>query len=1113
MPGSRERSEKKLYLGGFHPYLEGSLSEEIGAARAEDPLSPIIVLVGSNLLGLYLRRFLAKKLGSVFHVRFMTFLDLASSIASQKLAQEGKSEIPPLAEKLIIEEFLKKDELRKKRVIEYFSDIARYDGFRDAIIGTLEDLKEAGITKAEFALIAEKMNERDASEGRKFRELSKIHIHYDEFLQKKGLYDRSDLLLEAIGIAGKAEAPLRECFNHGKERRVSFFIYGFYDFSFIQKKLLEECIRGVHCSAFFPYRKKKDLSYRYSDKTRRWFDEIGFRTIKEESTVKSVSLLGRLQESVLSDSRDGQPPYAGRHHDDSFQIISAPGEIREAKEIVRKVTTLLSEDVRFEDIGIIVRNREDYIPLIGELFESSDIPFSVSRFRSLARTREGRALLFFLSLRDGDYYRGDVMQFITLADLDFAKIFKDPYEPSVSEWDVISMKAGIVRGKEEWFDRLGSFIEGLKSARAVNENGEAALSDEEKIEDAARFFSFVQDLFSAIDAIPAQGAWSGITEKVVNAFRRFVAESATMEVIEDALKDLDSLEAVQETTGIAQYQKFVREKLESSYMRKGKFQAGAVAVADLAAVRGIGFRIVIAPGLVERRFPALIRQDPILLDRERQRVNDILVEQRLSIKMERIEEEKLLFDLLVSSASERLILSYPRIDPDTASERVPSFFLLKAAETIAGERVDFDGLEKMSFFVRTPLAQLFPPDERSLADELECNLKLMTDSMKGKKEKSAYFLSHLYPSFRNALLAESSRWGSRKFTPYDGVFQSKEALGMLGSRYAIEGRTVSASSLENYASCPFRYFCDKILGLEILEIPEEIVTISALDRGTLLHDILFDLYETLKKERKIPFDSRYLRDYLRIVDDISEKHFQEMEKSGRTGFELMWKVEKARMRDDLMALMELEVRSGDDLVPTHFEVRFGMPGSEACEGTLSTDRSVEFAIDGKRKVFFKGRIDRIDCAADGKSGRVIDYKSGAARHKNNAFMQGQALQLPIYIISAESIMREVSSKRDMKGVGDVSIHSAQYFYTTRREGFRKRYFDKSDWEKKMATLRNIIGTISHGIENGIFFQTGEADRCRYCDYALLCGTAREIRFNRKKDDDVINDYRSMMEME
>ena len=75
-PGPRH-----LHLSGPFAALEPAFVSAVAGLKKEDPLRPVQVLVGSNLLAVYLRRRAAEELGAVANIRFLTFVDLAREIA------------------------------------------------------------------------------------------------------------------------------------------------------------------------------------------------------------------------------------------------------------------------------------------------------------------------------------------------------------------------------------------------------------------------------------------------------------------------------------------------------------------------------------------------------------------------------------------------------------------------------------------------------------------------------------------------------------------------------------------------------------------------------------------------------------------------------------------------------------------------------------------------------------------------------------------------------------------------------------------------------------------------------------------------------------------------
>jgi len=144
----------------------------------------------------------------------------------------------------------------------------------------------------------------------------------------------------------------------------------------------------------------------------------------------------------------------------------------------------------------------------------------------------------------------------------------------------------------------------------------------------------------------------------------FFAEGEVREALVQTLRDLFSLDELGEKTEIQQFREILSQALEEISLPVGAFQKAGVCLSELMPARGLSFRAVFLPGMVERAFPPPIRQDPLLLDQEREEINRSLQGKgRAPLKKSRFQEELLLFALAAGAARQKLILSYPRLDP------------------------------------------------------------------------------------------------------------------------------------------------------------------------------------------------------------------------------------------------------------------------------------------------------------------------------------------------------------------------------------------------------------------------------------------------------------------
>ena len=94
--------------------------------------------------------------------------------------------------------------------------------------------------------------------------------------------------------------------------------------------------------------------------------------------------------------------------------------------------------------------------------------------------------------------------------------------------------------------------------------------------------------------------------------------------------------------------------------------------------------------LAERLFPQKPREDPMLLDDEMREPLDA----GLFVQEDRAKNERLLLRLAVGAPTERLWLSYPRLDVSGARPRVPSFYVLDVMRAITGRIPNHEALQR-----------------------------------------------------------------------------------------------------------------------------------------------------------------------------------------------------------------------------------------------------------------------------------------------------------------------------------------------------------------------------------------------------------------------------------
>lgn len=563
-------------------------------------------------------------------------------------------------------------------------------------------------------------------------------------------------------------------------------------------------------------------------------------------------------------------------------VVSCPGETAEVREAVRAIFDYLKAHPgkTFSDCAILFRSRDQYDAILRDTLPQLGVRAYFRGGRPLTEHHDAKLLLLLLAAIRSDYSRSAVIELAC-------------HIGPNSHWDARTVQLGIVGGKSQWRDRL---------------RGDEALS------------KFVGDLFTATDLLPKQKTWRDRVATTLAAFRKHGGQHPKVIAAIEALADFDTLDL---PVDLPVFVEVCQKALEATPEQTERFRGGNVFVSDVMGARGLSFDFVVMLGMVEKSFPRIIREDPLLLDAERRQLSPAL-----PLKQRGHDEEKLLFDLTQQVPRKQLILSYPRLEAGTSRPRVPSVFLLDSKE----HRV-------------VPLAP-FREDVEAL-DEREFDLAALHAGGEG-------YLPEISPLITTGVAAERTRWREKKLTRYDGLVTARE-LPVLET---------SATALEDFFGCPFYYFQKHILHVEKWEEPEATIVIDPLDLGTLYHNILEDYYR-------------------RGTLDVVEEHLRQFEQTGVTGYPTVWEIKKEIIRHEIAALIAREQRRLGDWQPSKFEEKFdGLVVSKSVKVRGKIDRidlqeKHARLIDYKTGVVPRGMKD--DALAGGEALQLPLYLLAAER--------------------------------------------------------------------------------------------------------------------------------------
>ena len=1054
-PPTSPAQAPKLVLGPLHT-LERALAEEIAARKASDPLAPIALLIGGTLLRPYLQRRLALLLGGHINLHFLTPAELAVRLGEPAMIAAGRRPLPPLATRVLVGEVA-----REAR--GYFAPVAHTPGFADSLHRLFRELAQGGLDPMGFRAAAPAAG----NNRRKYADLVDLYERYAE--RRRSHYGPDDCLAAADPARLGADALL---------------VYGLWDPPAALRTAIEGIVTaGTPLTAFLPVAGSATSDGGHEG-MRRWLAGLGAETVTAAGRPARPTALTHLQERLFL---DGGESASTTEEDCSLRLLSAADPAREVRAAARACIEWAAEGIPFHDMAIAYRQAEQYRPLVESTFREAGIPVYLDEGTPISERPLGRRALALLDLVGSGLERRAVMDFLTDADLPEATRRRYGGIPA-PRWDALSRRAGVVRGGEEWRDRLAALRVREEERYTQGEDPPPEWLPD-RLATIERLERFTADLARALGGAPRSAPFSGHLDYLRGLFGTYLHGA---EPILDALSPLAALDALARPIDFARFREIVSgsiDRLRSEELldaRSGLFGRRGVNVLDVNTLRHMRFACVAVLGLNERSFPPPPRQDALLLDEERQSLNEG-AGTGLPLRVRGADPEPLGFAVAVQGAADRALLAYARTESGEGRAQLPSSFFRAAAEAIVGVPVPAEKIEALArdlpAFVREPAGRIGASRPADALTEDEYDRTLLEDD--GALGAAVLAASS---DFSRARAAHRARLETNLLTPYDGALAGAAAEA-LESHPSLTG-PMSPSSLETYALCPLKFFLGRVLGLKAVEEPEEIESIDPMNRGALVHRVLERFLEELDGAGTPPAESRRAEQLVRL-EEIGHEECEEAESRGITGYPLLWRYERQAILDDLRAWYEQELADPDAGRYEHgaYEVRFGPSRHGPDASPLSSDEPLRIETGG-RELLVQGRMDRVDYSERTGAYRVVDYKTGSVKseHRNGRLAGGRALQLPLYLLAGAERTGSVPARGE-----------AQYFFASRYGNFRRVTFTNEDYEARREELGRILSSFSEGMRTGNF-HARPGDHCKWCDFNSLCDARRFSILDRKRED-------------
>ena len=1007
--------------------------------QAADPFAPVTVVVPTTYAGLYLRRDIGRR--GLVNVRFMPLPRLAELLGAQRLAAEGLGPLKPAIEFAAVRRAAKE----ARGELEPFRT---HPSFHTRLRATFRDLVRA----APNALAA--LESRAGISG----EIARLFLRYRVFTA--AYYDR-EALAEAAAKAVRTGSAATALSALGP-----VIAYLPRTLTPAEQRLLDTLRDAGRCATVF-----------------------GATGDPEADSILPANV------SPPPSPMSALPP---------AHLLVAPDIGEEVRSVVRSVAAAAHAGTPFHRMAVLFWQQEPYAALIAEQLAAAGIPIAGPSTQRLAATPVGRMLKGIVDLAGNGLPREEVMRWLTSCPV---KPSSGGFSPS--RWDAISREAGVVAGIEQWRDRLANYA-AAQQRKATNQDEELSEGSEKELAQSAAeawaLRSFMLRLHETLNYAQDSQTWAAFVNWAGEIIDQYLDEASLPSVEQEnldtlvaALQELANLDEVEEGADLDAFRVALDETLNRPAARAGALGEGLL-VGPVRIAAGLRFDKVYLVGMVEGLVPAQLPDDPLLPQSEREKTGLLFH----TAAAER-------YDYLAAAAAGRTrVLTFARGNNIAMREQYPSRWLLEEATRLYGSPVypsmlsnprELAHLREQPWFEEVVSAQhgINTLSSTQPADIHDYDLHRLSRWRQTGNAIDAHYLAHSEAVLSRALAMQRAR-NAQPLTRWDGDLSS--AISPSG-RIGLSNREFfSPTRLQTWATCPFRYFLSNVLGIAAPEQPEELATISALERGSLLHAVLERFIREAQDHDAIPPpDQPWTDEHRRQLFKTAAEEFRKAEQRGVTGKPLLWEMVRDQMTSDLERFLkeDAKLRKKHGVSPHAVETSFGFSGNED-ESPL---RPVEWSSARTGTLRFRGFIDRIDLSPSGDTAFVLDYKSGGtsiyANMNKDPLQRGKLLQLPVYGLAA----------RQLLGTGiDIKV---AYWFVTEKGKFVTRPPTPTTLDEMLDDFSGVVGTITDGIGAGLFPANPgrEGNNCRYCEFKHLCPTRREWHWRRKRNDRRLSAYVAM----
>jgi ATP-dependent helicase/nuclease subunit B len=963
-------------------------------------------------------------------IRIVTFYQLCETILTRNSIFPRL--IPDSVRSRVVEIVLK--ELAENNRLKALQPVAEYTGTAKAILDLIDELQRSSLSPSHVILRLEET----AAQNTRYMELGKVYEAYWKKLDDIGYIDERRTAYKLLELCGAPEIP-------GVPEVIVFD--GFDRFNPLQLRVI---------SAIAEHAQNLTLSFDYAsdeDETLHWgmerFEHSRPYEWKSASFKQLNDILGGQSTIVTQPDKRQIAP--------NLSAFVAADRYLEMAQIAASIKRSILIDGRDPNqILVTTRNLRSYGQAVAAAFDDAGLECFIDEPIQLLALPIVQFLYKLLEVNSLDLPRPQLMW--TLRNRFFKK---QPFQISDFELGLLDEKSldmNVIGGRTQWQHAAESIAGDL--VQKLNKVFDA-LAPQTPITNTYSFVSWAEDLFDNLLILPSHGELAPFEEwELRSAIAQF--RNALAELLQE--DNLDSSLGLHRKRSFEELLQRLQMHLEKSNFRRLARTKNAILVCSAELAPSRMFDEVYIAGLVEGEFPKrTVRGGFVSTDEVA-----AWATYGIDIHNPRFEPgyEPALLHALFKLARKKVIASTSTGDV-SGEELIPAFLFTEIAKSNATTFVTED-------YFANQLAQPVSPRNVILASNwLRTTLKTENPVVVQIKDQLA-----------EPYMVMGARTAPISINSYNGFLTDLVTSKSISIK---EPAFWSASQLNEYGKCHFRFWVSKVLKIDPVKEPEE--RLSRKDLGTAFHRVLELFYNDLIA-RSIGILDLTEEETEALAEAKLKVLFEELDAQNILRKGEFWLYHKReisfRVKRFLQEERQRAIRSSERYKPFATEVAFGFDE----EGS-----SPPLRIKTKEQpILVRGRIDRIDqmLGTDGEPTerfRVIDYKSGAGGISTEDQMLGTSMQLPLYGLAIE---REIQPNSKVTGGSYLSVLSGKSIGRLFPRHHNSSSSSPQDYQPLPHT-EELVANLVQKIRSGSFvIRPAMPKVCKSCDQIMVCRTKEMV---------------------